>query len=58
MNKVQRVINAVIPLPKLIEDHNEILKKKEELSVKISKMFVSMKEEYVKLLSEIDAIEI
>jgi hypothetical protein len=56
--KVQRALNSLLPVPTLIAAHNSVLAKKEELSGRVSTMFDGMKAEYLKLLAEIDAIDI
>jgi hypothetical protein len=56
LSKIQRTVNSLLPVSTLIATHNEILTKKDELSSRISKMFDKMKEDYRKLLEEIDSI--
>jgi hypothetical protein len=42
----------------LIEDHNEVIRKKIDLSIRVEKLFEKMKNEYIKLLEAINSIDI
>ena len=58
LNKVQRVVNSAVPVATLVENHNQILAKKQAIENKVQKLYSSLRGEYKQLIEEIDGIEI
>lgn len=54
LNKIQTRISSLMPVEGLVKNHNEILKKRGELSRRIEVLFERMVSEYTAVCKEID----